>query len=205
MRSRVTIVLTAAKLVLDHAKTLRISLFGADRIIETEPGQDEFVRLLAMHSSKLMSFIRIITMNHQDDAEEVFQLTCMVLWQKFSQFESGNFSAWACRIAHFEMLKHRESKRRFKLLSDGAIESMALAAIPVSAEISERRIALTSCLQKLPAADHDLVRQRYFDGLSVNEIAGLLNRSTYAIYRELGRIHGILSRCVVRSVSEAMQ
>jgi RNA polymerase sigma-70 factor (ECF subfamily) len=127
----------------------------------------------------------------------------MVLWQKFSQFDhAGNFSAWACRIAHYEMLKLRESKRRIKLLSDEAIESLAAAAMPISAEISERRTALPTCINKLPTADHDLIRQRYFEGLSVSEIASRFDRSTHAIYRELSRVRGILSRCVERSVSE---
>ncbi len=174
-------------------------------VMNEEPSQDEFVRLLAMHSSKLMSFIRIITMNNQDDAEEVYQLTCMVLWKKFSQFDGGNFGAWACRIAHFEMLKHRESKRRFKLLSNEAIALMAEEAIPISSELSERRRALTTCLEKLPTTDHDLIRERYFNGLSVSDIANRLDRSTHSIYRSLGRVHGILTRCVERSMSEALQ
>ena len=178
------------------------SSFDTAKIINEEKSQDEFVQLLAMHSTKLMSFIRIITMNRHDDAEEVFQLTCMVLWQKFSQYDrSGNFAAWACRIAHFEMLKLRESKRRIKLLSDETIESLALAAMPICSEISERRTALSMCLKKLPTADHDLIRQRYFDGLSVLEIADRVGRSTHAIYRELSRVHGILSRCVDRASS----
>lgn len=153
-----------------------------------------------------MSFIRIITMNRQDDAEEVFQLTCMVLWQKFSQYDrSGNFVAWACRIAHFEMLKLRDSKRRIRLLTDDAMESLALAAMPIGAQLGERRIALSSCLKQLPDADHELIRQRYFDGLSVSEIAECIGRSTHAIYRELSRVHGVLSRCVERSTCEGMQ
>ncbi|MGB7344045.1 MAG: sigma-70 family RNA polymerase sigma factor [Pirellulaceae bacterium] len=176
------------------------------RTINPEPSQDEFVRLLAMHSSKLMSFIRIITMNHGDETEEVFQLTCMVLWQKFSQYDkNGNFAAWACRIAHYEMLKLQESKRRIKLLSDEAIESLAMAALPIASEINERRDALSNCLAKLPMSDHDLIRQRYFDGLSVGEVAKRVDRSTHAIYRELSRIHGILSRCVHRAVREEIQ
>lgn len=153
-----------------------------------------------------MSYIRIITMNHHDDSEEIFQLTCLVLWQKFSQFDqSGSFAAWACRIAHFEMLKLRESKRRIKLLSDEAIDALAAAALPISAEINERRTAISTCLRKLPMSDHDLIRQRYFDGSSVSEIAARLDRSTHAIYRELSRVHGVLSRCVERSLSEGIQ
>ncbi|TWT81514.1 RNA polymerase sigma factor [Planctomycetes bacterium CA13] len=167
--------------------------------------QDDFVQLLAMHSSKIMSFIRILTMNRQDDAEEIFQLTCMVLWQKFSKYDSsGNFAAWACRIAHYETLKHRESKRRIKLLSDETLASLAEAAMPISTELSERRTALSNCLNKLQASDHNLIRERYFDGLSVGQISERAGRSTHAIYRELSKIHGILSRCVERSAGEVL-
>ncbi|WP_442508693.1 sigma-70 family RNA polymerase sigma factor [Novipirellula sp. SH528] len=175
------------------------------QVIQEEVSQDEFVRLLAMHSSKVMSFIRILTMNRQDDAEEIFQLTCVVLWQKFSQYDAaGNFAAWACRIAHYETLKHRESKRRIKLLSDEALESLAEAAMPISAELSERRTALSNCLKKLPSSDHDLIRQKYFEGLSVGEMSNRVGRSTHAIYRELSKVHGILLRCVQRSATEVL-
>jgi RNA polymerase sigma-70 factor (ECF subfamily) len=152
-----------------------------------------------------MSFIRIISLNHQADADEIYQVTCLVAWQKFAQFDSTNFLAWACRIAHYEMLKLYESKRRVRILSDQAIDSLAMEALPISAEISERRTAITSCLRKLPTADHDLIRQRYFDDLSVRQIASRLNRSTHAIYRELSRVHGLLSRCVERTLSEGNQ
>ncbi|TWU51722.1 RNA polymerase sigma factor [Rubripirellula reticaptiva] len=145
-------------------------------------------------------------MNQVDDADEVFQRTCMVLWQKFNQFDrGGNFAAWACRIAHFELLKYRESKNKIRILSDETIEQLAVAAVPISAEVNERRTALANCMKKLPAADHDLIHQRYFESLSVSEIARRVDRSTHAIYRELSRVHGLLSRCVDRSVSEGTQ
>ena len=100
--------------------------------------------------------------------------------------------------------------RRAQLLgwvgrNDEAIETLAMAALPISAEMSERRGALSTCVKKLPADDHDLIRDRYFDGLSVREIASRVNRSTHSIYRELSRIHGILARCVQRTVSEGLQ
>lgn len=153
-----------------------------------------------------MSFIRIITMNRQDEAEEIFQLTSMVLWQKFSQYDrAGNFSAWACRIAHFENLKYRDSKRRIKQLSDEAIESLAFAAIPISSQVNDRRLALSKCLESLPDTDHELIRQRYFDHMTVAEISDRVDRSTHAIYRELSRVHGLLMRCVERSLNEGLQ
>ncbi|SMP78293.1 RNA polymerase sigma-70 factor, ECF subfamily [Neorhodopirellula lusitana] len=167
--------------------------------------REEFVRLLAMHSSKVMSFIRILTVNNQDDAEEIFQLTCVILWKKFSQYDpDGRFDSWACRIAYYETLKHRESKRRIKLFSNETLELLAEAAMPISNELSERRTALATCLKKLPSPDHDLIRQKYFEGLSVAEMSDNVGRSTHAIYRELAKIHGLLLRCVQRSTSESL-
>ena len=160
------------------------------------------MRLLASNSSKLMSFIRIITMNRQHDAEEVFQRTCMVLWQKFSLFDGDNFLAWACRIARFEMLKHRDQEKRVKIFDDETIEHLASAAFPIASQVVDRRTALSGCLEKLPNVDTDLISRRYYDGLSVQEIAHRLGRSTHAVYRELSRIHGLLSRCIERSLAE---
>jgi len=161
--------------------------------------------LLAMHSSKIMSFIRILTFHRQEDAEDVFQQTCMVLWQKFEQYDpAGNFSAWACRMAHFETLRYRESKRRFKLLTDEALVSLADAAMPISAEVNDRRSALSNCLKKLASEDHELVRQRYFDGVSVEEMAKRIGCSTHAIYRKLSKIHSRLMRCIDRSTGEVV-
>jgi RNA polymerase sigma-70 factor (ECF subfamily) len=176
-----------------------------EHVIKADLSHDEFVSLLAKHSPKLMSFIRILTMNRQHETEEIFQLTCLVLWQKFSQYDpSGDFSAWACRIAHYEMLKYRESNRRVSILSDDALRWLSDAALPISNELSERRTALSHCLKKLPDSGRNIIRQKYFEGLSVEEISKRAGRSPYAIYREVNKLHGVLLRCVQRSVTEGL-
>ena len=175
-----------------------------ETIAAQQPEQEgEFVRLFAMHSSKVMSFIRVLNMNRQDDAEEVFQRTCMVIWKKFSQYDpSGDFTAWACRIAYYETLKHREAMGRVKILNDEALKEVAEAAIPISAKLSERRGALADCLESLPESQYKLVRQKYFEGETVEEIARASGRSSYAVYRELSKAHGLLFRCVERKTNE---
>ena len=41
---------------------------------------------------------------NEQDAQDVFQRTSLVLWQKFDQFDSDrDFLPWACGVAHYEV------------------------------------------------------------------------------------------------------
>ncbi|SMP64326.1 RNA polymerase sigma-70 factor, ECF subfamily [Neorhodopirellula lusitana] len=165
--------------------------------VSEEKSQDEFVRLLASVTTQLMSYIRILAFNNREDTDEVFQRTCLVLWQKFDQYDAdGNFAAWACRTAYFEVLKLRDARRKVQLLGDSAMEALAIAAIPLSEQWSQRRHALVECVEKLDDDHADLIKRRYFDGADVQTIADATSRSIHSIYRELTRIYGILMRCV---------
>jgi RNA polymerase sigma-70 factor (ECF subfamily) len=47
-----------------------------------------------------------LVFSHQD-AEEVFQNTSVVLWNKFGEFQPGsNFFAWASQVAYYEVLNY---------------------------------------------------------------------------------------------------
>ena len=66
--------------------------------------EDELLNLLGTHRRQLFTFILGIVHN-MDDAEDVFQQTSIVLWQKFDQFAKGtDFVAWACSIARFKAI-----------------------------------------------------------------------------------------------------
>ncbi|MCM2371784.1 sigma-70 family RNA polymerase sigma factor [Aporhodopirellula aestuarii] len=172
--------------------------------VSEEKSQEEFVGLLASITTQLMSYIRILAFNNRDDTEEVFQRTCLVLWQKFDQYDrEGNFAAWACRMAYFEVLKHREARRKIKLLSDSAVESLADAAFPISEQWSGRRQALSECVEALEEDQAELIKLRYFEGTDVKEIAQSNDRSIHSVYRELSRVHGVLMRCVEMRLLES--
>ncbi|MFG0287984.1 MAG: sigma-70 family RNA polymerase sigma factor [Rhodopirellula sp. JB044] len=173
--------------------------------VDTQKSQDEFVSLLASITTQLMSYIRILTFNNREDTEEVFQRTCLILWQKFDQYDqNGNFGGWACRMAYYEVLKHRDARRKIKLLSDSAIESLADAAMPIAEQWSHRRHALSDCVETLETEQAEIIKQRYFEGKKVKEIAQGHARSTHSIYRELSRVHGMLMRCVELRLQEGL-
>jgi RNA polymerase sigma factor (sigma-70 family) len=136
------------------------------------------------------------------DAEDVFQNTSVVLWEKFDTYERGtNFLAWACRIAYFEALYDRRKTSRVKTLSDAAWEALAGDALAISEKAEEHEENLTECLERLKPADRELLHQKYFLQRSVAEIAASGSKSIHSIYRSLARVHDALSECMRRSTS----
>ena len=66
---------------------------------------EEFADLVRLHTSQVLAYIRVLLLNWHD-AEDLFQETCLVLWQKFDEFEPAgeNFLAWALRIAEHKVM-----------------------------------------------------------------------------------------------------
>ena len=166
-----------------------------------EDSQAEFVRLLSQHSSQLFGFVLVLTGN-RSDAEDIFQNTSVVLWEKFGSFEPGtSFLAWARRIAYLQTLSVRRKSARMKTLSDEAWNVISSEALAISDEVADRQWALEHCLEKLVASDRKLLEQKYFSHLSVAEIASVHSKGSSSIYRALSRIHCQLSQCVRQALT----
>ena len=165
--------------------------------------QAEFVRLLTRHSSQIYGFILMLSVN-RIDAEDVFQDTSVVLWEKFDSYEPGtNFRAWACRIAFFQVQNHRRATGRLRSLSDEAFSAVAADALAMVEDRDIRGDALTECLEKLPERDRRLLEQKYFGQLTTAQIAEQWSQSTHSIYRSLSRIHGKLLHCMRRALASS--
>ena len=169
------------------------------------PSEDEFLQLFTMNQRRL--YLHILSQVPQTaDAEEILQNTNIVLWKKFEQFRSGtSFLAWACQVAHFEVLKYRDRQRRDKLMfSDEFIRTVAKEAIENAELLESRRRALAYCLSKLRAKDRELIQKRYAPGVGGKGIAELLGRPVNSVYQSLGRIRRTLIECINRRLAVEM-
>ncbi|MCO6046951.1 sigma-70 family RNA polymerase sigma factor [Aeoliella sp. ICT_H6.2] len=163
----------------------------------SEPTHDEFVDLLSKHSKRIYTYVRTLVLNDENDAEEVFQSTCAAAWSKFCQFEKGtNFGAWACKIAYYEVLRQRESRRRIQFFSEEVLASLADEAMPIAERVQERREALAECVEKLGSEDVRMIESRYFHLVRPKQIAEQMGKSVDTVYRELRRINHQLLCCV---------
>jgi RNA polymerase sigma-70 factor, ECF subfamily len=165
-----------------------------------EPDREEFARLFARHARQIYAFIMTLVFSHHD-AEEVFQNTNVVLWDKFAEFRHGsNFFAWASRIAYFEMLNLMK-QRRLRLLSGEAIDALAAEATALADQSTDRMDALSECLSQLTPADREIIQDRYFYQRPPKQIAAMHSRSLDSVYRALSRIHNLLLNCVQRTMA----
>jgi RNA polymerase sigma-70 factor (ECF subfamily) len=136
--------------------------------------------------------------------EEVVQQTCVVLWQKFPEYEEGtDFLAWACTIARFETLKHRRRRARDRHLF--AEELLVLLADEGAAEAARRereRRALDGCIARLPRQQQELIQRCYCGAGSIKEAAESLGRSAKGLYKALDRIRRQLLECIESALAQ---
>jgi len=162
----------------------------------------QFVDLWTAASRRVYSFILSI-LPHWADAEEAFQETSRVLWEKFDQFEPGtDFTAWACRIAYYKVLEVRARRRRGPLAFSDAFVEAVEEELSASAEpLSRRHAAMLGCIEKLKPRDRDLVRRRYRESATTRSVSAELGRSVSAVYKALNRIHEALFDCIERTLA----
>lgn len=166
------------------------------------PPSEEFIQLFTKAQRQLYLFILAQSGNTQT-AEEILQETNLVIWSKYSQFESGtNFMAWVRQIAVYEVLKWRQKRNRDKLtFSDDFVQRVAGSFTPLPEQTERRQLALKDCLKKLNTQDRELIDQRYQPGITGKELANSLNRPPNSVYQSLGRIRKTLLECVQRTMA----
>ena len=67
-------------------------------------GKAEFAELLRRNQTQLFGYIYSLVRD-LDDADDLFQQTSLVLWDKYEQFDpTRSFVGWACGVARYEVL-----------------------------------------------------------------------------------------------------
>jgi len=161
----------------------------------------EFVELWTAASRQVYSYI-LALQPHFADAEEAFQETSRVAWEKFEEFEPGtNFVGWVCRIARYKVLSGLAAKKRSRLKFSDSFRDLIAEEVKSQEEESNRRIALQGCLRKLSARDRDLVDRRYRSGATTRSVSEEVGRSLSAVYKALNRIHETLFECIRRTIA----
>lgn len=163
---------------------------------------ERFVQQLIAHQPRLRVFVRSLLPIKQD-ADDVLQEINLVLCRRSGDFVEGtNFAAWALKVAHFQVLAHRQSAARNRLVfEDETVQQIADAAIERLQVSGDREEALRHCLSQLTDHQRRILSQRYAEQLPINRIAEDVARPEASVRQSLYRIRALLQQCIHRRIA----
>ncbi len=163
----------------------------------------EFSERLLQHQTQLFGYIYSLVRD-LDDADDLFQQTCLALWKKFDQYDPARaFSPWAFGVARYEVLNFLRARSRDRLyFSDELNLLLVECQIELGLEPADDRLsAMASCISKLRNRDQELLDVCYGKAVRIPEIAREWGRSTQSIHNSLKRIRQAVYECVRRTLA----
>jgi RNA polymerase sigma-70 factor, ECF subfamily len=164
--------------------------------------RESFAELVRLHQSRLRAYAARFIEN-ADDVYDVVQDAFLDSYRNLNSFDSGkDFGQWLRGICHnrvrnyFRMRKSRRMKAM--VLIDDAIEEKISQTAAHSEVRGDRIDALKHCLSELQPEHRELLRERYFDGSAIRDLAGKSERTDAAVGMLLMRLRAVLQKCVER-------
>lgn len=165
---------------------------------------EEFAGLVRLHTSQVLAYINALLLNWSD-ADDLFQETCLVLWQKFDQFEPGtNFLAWALRIADNKVMKFKTKRARSAVFTADLRHAIMADVAQRSADDATASLtALSGCMDRLADSDRKMMTLCYGESIPVRQFADAIGRSPQSVHHSLCRVRKWLLDCVGRELRRA--
>ena len=162
----------------------------------------EFARLIRESHREFFGFIFAMLQNRAD-AEDVYQQTAPVFWRKFSEFTPGtNFTAWAIRVAQFEIKDFVKARRRRKVFfNDAILDAIAVAYQAEPDDLAPDGWKRREMLGKLNDRDRRVLKQCYSVGRDYKKIAASEGKTIVAVYKAISRIRKVLYNCIQQTMA----
>ena len=167
--------------------------------------RSEFLRLFLKVQPAVRSYLLSLLRNAVD-ADDVFQEVSLVLWERFGDYDARYpFLNWAFGIARNHVARWRRSTPRARAwLPPEVEEKLAVTYAEIEDDLSPRRKALQTCVEKLGAHARELLTLRYEKVWSLQKIAQARGISLNAVNKALGKIRKALSDCTGGTQVEEM-
>lgn len=162
---------------------------------------EDFVLNLIDCQGKLYSYVLSLTGN-KNDTHDILQETNKSILEKASDFTPGtSFSAWASKIAYYKVLAyHRDAQRESLLFNAELLQEISDKSISKNKQYDRRLGSLFHCLEQMPDDHQRLLKQRYQEEKSLDEIASIWGRTYNGITSLLYRLRLALIDCVDKSL-----
>jgi RNA polymerase sigma-70 factor, Rhodopirellula/Verrucomicrobium family len=157
-----------------------------------------FVRLWTAACRRVHAYILTLVMN-QADAEDLLQEVGVTAWEKLSEYDpSRDFAVWACGIARNKVLSFNQLVSHRLVRSSDLLDRIDLAVGTAEEDLELQHQLLPRCLEKLSEAERELLRLKYAEGISFEELTHKTGKTIDAVYKAVQRLRKRLFECVSR-------
>lgn len=173
---------------------------------ESSKDQDriqDFLQLYAACQHRIYGFI-LSYVADWNEADDIYQETLCVLWKRFGEYVPGtDFLAWAFQVARFQVLAHWKRQRsQGRHFSQATLDNLHEVAAASVQDKEDSLQALRRCISRLSEQSRQLLMLRYTEGATVQAVSKRLRQSVNTLYKEYGKIHTHLFRCVRRQLEQ---
>jgi RNA polymerase sigma-70 factor, ECF subfamily len=166
----------------------------------------DLVRLLGEHQGMIRAYAYAITRDFAltDDVAQEVALVAAEQWDQVPR--DGGAVYWLKEVARRKAL---EALRRWRpqrpVLPEDVVAELADAFTPELAREHGGATAVASCLEKLAGDALTVVRARYWNDLTCEEIAERIGRTVKSVYGILARSRTQLEECLARAARAAKE
>ncbi len=149
--------------------------------------QQAFNLLYKKHSQKVYAYC-LRLMKDRDSAKDVFQKVFFNVIDKKHTFKGGNFIGWLIVIAKNQCMMEKRGIKQTENIDDLEIAADDLRKVDFIREEGIRK-----AVEGLPEDYKEIIKLRYFDDFSYNEIAEILEISVDLVKVRLFRAKKLLT------------
>jgi len=162
---------------------------------------EELILNLIDCQGKLYSYVLSLTGN-RNDTHDILQETNKIILEKAAEYTPGtSFSAWASKIAYYKVLAYqRDAARESLLFNVEILQEISEKSLSKSKQNDRRLGSLFHCIEQLSDDNQKLLKQRYEEEMSLEEIASFWGRTYNGITSLLYRVRLALIDCVDKTL-----
>ena len=177
---------------------------------DSEAKRDRLLKEAFRYHLELLTYARSL-LGSYTAAEDAVQEAMLVVVRKFDQFQEGtSMLAWCRSIVRLEVLRLKQKKHRERNLTERLLDDAIDAAFDefqTAQNLDEAacsREALESCLQRVSERGQNVLKARFVDELSYEQISHRIGMTLEAVRKMLFRVKKQVRSCVETSLKEAL-
>ncbi|MDG1896313.1 MAG: sigma-70 family RNA polymerase sigma factor [Fuerstiella sp.] len=176
---------------------------------DNDAKRDRLLKEAFRYHVELLTYARSLLGSYAA-AEDVVQEAMLVVVRKLDQFQEGtSMLAWCRSIVRLEVLRLKQKLHRERSLTERPLDDAVDASFDEfqsETSIDEGasfREALESCLQRVSERGQNVLKARFVDELSYEQISHRIGMTLEAVRKMLFRVKKQVRSCVETSLREA--